>query len=130
MYATVKLGIDEINVENVFQRMNATTICHVCVRIHAVCRQENGNALTIAMQILVKTIMSFRQEDAKRNAFMCVRVVVLIIINYNLWFNGTACVPGDQCPPYEIAKNVPYVPLSAASQPIPLDSLVFPTEET
>lgn len=35
----------------------------------------------------------------------------------NMWYNGTACVPGDQCPPYEIARDIKYIPLSAVAQP-------------
>lgn len=32
------------------------------------------------------------------------------------WWNGTACVPGDQCPPYEEAIKIPPVALSEYSQ--------------
>lgn len=34
----------------------------------------------------------------------------------NQWWNGTACVKGDQCPPYEEAIKIPPVPLSEYSQ--------------
>lgn len=75
------------------------------------------------------TCKNYYELPAKRCSSECT-YVCSCSGTQNLWFNGTVCVRGDRCPPYEIAKDYPYVPLNELVRPVPASRRMTPAMPT